>query len=93
MSLVAPRNGSNSSGQSRISRPPTSVVGRNAAASGRITRAPAASAALAMPLSVKQLAGSLIGLSDADSGGPGAEAEFDHLAHKVRMAGGAERRG
>src|SRR5664280_3787334 len=63
MSLVAPRNGSNNNGQSLINVASASVVGLNEDGTGRAIFAPAASAALAMPVSEKQLGGSLIGLS------------------------------
>src|SRR5208282_5541997 len=63
MSLVAPRNGPNNNGQSLISMAPASVVGWNEDGVGMAIFAPADSAALAMPVSVKQLCGSLIGLS------------------------------
>ena len=63
MSLVALANGAQYMGQSLISEPPASVIGLKYESFGITTCAPAADAALLMPLIVKQLAGSFIELS------------------------------
>src|ERR1039458_7921141 len=63
MSLVTPWNGSISNGQSLIKVASASVVGLNEDGVGMAIFAPADSAALAMPVSAKQLCGSLMGLS------------------------------
>ena len=62
-SLVTPWNGPLNTGQLRISWPPGSVPGTKSAACGTVNLAPAARTAGASPQRLKQLSGSLIGLS------------------------------
>src|SRR5512139_4107919 len=63
MSLLIPRSGSHRIGQSLRRVVPGTVVMRKAPSAGRMTFAPADRAASAIPLRVKQLTGSLMGLS------------------------------